>query len=189
MCGYEDAFGECSMKRMLVGILILGIGMGSTYVGVMQFYRHINASQITLPVFSSQLPPQYPQYVYQGEGLPPDILEEKVKAKPRGGPGETRRAQISAERRVATRKPAPTSNINKKVEPKKEIKTEEIKEEKPPTLQELTPAAAPITEKEQSPLSAKLIAYMDVEKMLSWLANIITIITGILIILRKRRDV
>jgi hypothetical protein len=153
----------------------------------MQFYRYIHIPQ-TLPAFSPQPPPQYPQYVYQGEGLPPDIIEEeKVKARPRIG--ETRRAQVSAERRVATRKPAPTSNVNKKIEPKKEVKAEETKEEKPPTLQELTPAAAPITEKEQSPLSAQLIAYMDVEKILSWLANIITIITGILIILRKRRDV
>ena len=90
---------------------------------------------------------------------------------------------VSTERKV--RKPAPASNVNKKIEPKKEVKAEE---EKPPILQELTLAAAPITEKEQSPLSAKLIAYMDMEKILSWLANIITIITGILIILRKRDD-
>jgi hypothetical protein len=179
------------MKRVLIGIVILGIGIGSTYVGAMQFYRYINMPQVppSLPVFSPE-PLQYPQYVYQGEGLPPDILEEeKIKAKPRGGPGETRRAQISAERRVATRKPAPTGNINKKIEPKKEIKTEEAKEEKSQTLQELTPAAAPITEKEPLLWKTKVIAYMDVEKILSWLANIITIITGILIILRKRRDV
>lgn len=174
------------MKRLLIGIVILGIGIGSTYVGVMQFYRYVYTPQIALPAFSPQPPPQ-PQYVYQGEGLPPDILEEeKVKAKPRTG--ETRRAQVSAERRTATRKPTPTSNVNKKIEPKKEKKSEEIIEEKPLTLQELTPAAAPITEKEQFPLSAKLVAYMDVEKILSWLANIITIITGVLIILRKRDD-
>jgi hypothetical protein len=146
----------------------------------------------TLPVFSPQPLSQYPQYVYQGEGLPPEVAvaieEERTKAKLRDKEVESRRRNmVSTERKV--RKPSPTGNVNKKIEPKKETNTEEIKEEKPQALQELTPAAAPITEKEQSPLSAKLIAYMDVEKMLSWLANIITIITGILIILRKRRDV
>ncbi len=175
------------MKKLILGIVILGIGIGSTYVGVMQFYRYVHAPQI-LPAFF----PRYSQYVYQGEGLPPEVAaaieEERTKARLRDKEVENRRRNmVSTERRV--RKPAPISNVSKKVEPKKEVNTGEIKEEKPLTLQEPAPVLAPITEKGQSPLSAKLIAYLDVEKILSWLANIITIITGILIILRKRHDV
>ena len=73
------------------------------------------------------------------------------------------------------------------VAPRRERKKAEVAPTLPPIEKEkVALVAEPV--KEKPLLRNKLIAYLDVEKILGWAANIITIVTGVLIILRKRKE-
>ena len=154
-------------KRLLVGIVILGIGVGSTYVAVKNFYKFYTYNPPPMLAYNKDRSLELKDYLEKKE-IKRNVCSPRV-----AGPSAP--MSTSSKRRVQTSAP------NRKI-----TRPQEKKEDAAEPLQKVMPVAAPIVEK---PLfKAKLVAYLDVEKILSWLANIITIITGVLIILRKRDD-
>lgn len=157
------------LKRILVGVIVIGIGIAASYTSFQKFYKFYTYNPSPILAYNKDRSPELKDYLEKKE------TERNVCSPRVAGPSAP--TPTSSKRRVQTSAPS-----------KKITRPQEKKEDAAEPPQKVTPVVAPITEKEQSPLSAKLIAYMDVEKILSWLANIITIITGILIILRKRDD-
>ena len=166
-------------RNLLLGLTIIIIGVASSYLTLInkskkdRLLEDIRSSQ-----FSSYQSPELPTYTYQGD-LPSGALSEHKRM---------------TERRVS-------DNISKKIEAKPQAKKKKMGAQKPFPQEKTPEVAAPVAspEKEQviirlppfsvkPPFLTRLMSQVEAERVLGWGANIITIITGILLIFRRRKE-
>ena len=186
---------------ILLGIAILSIGLGALIINFNNLYylyiyppdpfdytAHENTLKPALREISpsgqeqGDIGPQIgadskQQRVYEGRAIP------QVGA-PRGGGSERARLQVS---KKVSPKPEGVNGVKKRPKPKPApvVEEKDVSTSGPVDLAKPALVSEPVV---TASLTGRLIVYFDIEKILSWAANIITIVTGVLIILRKRRD-
>ena len=187
-------------KNILLGLTIITIGMGSFYLNFITVFKKSEPS----PTLKEEIPPaeekkeSLEQLIFPSEKEEPQQyahLGDTPLSAPPTGPGSSR-PLISRPRNAPT-------HISKKITSKER---ENVPKKRPPK-----PKPVPVVEEKEKDVSAsapvdlakpalvsepvvtvsltgRLIAYFDIEKILSWAANIITIVTGVLLILRRRKE-
>ena len=103
-------------------------------------------------------------------------------SRPRNAPTHISKKITSKERENAPKKRPPPKS---KPAPVAEEKEKDVSAFAPVDLAKPALVSEPVV---TASLTTKLVAYFDIEKILSWAANIITIVTGVLIILRRRKE-
>jgi hypothetical protein len=193
-------------KNLLLGLAIITIGMGSFYLNFITVFKKNDSvpttlkEEILLPeekketleqfIFPSekQEPQQYAHLEVEGGDTPSAPLSspgssEPLISRPRNAPTHVSKKVTSKERENAPKKRPPKAKPAPVVEEKngeKDVSTSaSVDLAKPALVSEPAITAS---------LTGRLIAYFDIEKILSWAANIITIVTGVLIILRRRKE-
>ena len=188
-------------KNILLGLTIITIGMGSFYLNFITVFKKSEPS----PTLKEEIPPaeekkeSLEQLIFPSEKEEPQQyahLGDTPLSAPPTGPGSSR-PLISRPRNAPT-------HISKKITSKER---ENVPKKRPPPKSK----PAPVAEEKEKDVSAfapvdlakpalvsepvvtvsltgRLIAYFDIEKILSWAANIITIVTGVLLILRRRKE-
>ena len=194
-------------KNILLGLTILIIGMGSFYLNFITVFKKSEPS----PTLKEEIPPaeekkeSLEQLIFPSEKEEPQQyahLGDTPLSAPPTGPGSSR-PLISRPRNAPThiskkitskeRENVPKKRPPPKAKPAPVVEEKEKEKEKEKDVSAFAPVdlAKPALVSEPVvtvSLTGRLIAYFDIEKILSWAANIITIVTGVLLILRRRKE-
>jgi hypothetical protein len=189
---------------ILLGIIILSIGLGALIINFNNLYylyiypsdpfdyiAHENALKPALreiPLSEQEqgdtglqigADSKQQRIYYEGRAIP----QPQVGA-PRGGGSERSRLHVS---KKVSPKPEGVNGVKKrpKLKPAPVVEEKDVSTSAPVVLAKSALVSEPVV---TASLTTKLIAYFDIEKILSWAANIITIVTGVLIILRRRKE-
>jgi len=203
-------------RNLLLGLTIISIGLIASFINLLNLYyfpigirfedifnytADIIESKKEAPALTEEEKESLEQLIFPSEkeefreytymsDTPPNALP------PGSGPGSPRplisrprNAPLHVSKKIT---PKERENASKKRPPKiKPAPVVEEKKDKNVSTSDRVDLAKPALVSEPvvtASLTTKLIAYFDIEKILSWAANIITIVTGVLIILRKRKE-
>jgi hypothetical protein len=189
----------------VLGLTIISIGLIASFINLLNLYyypigiRFQDIFRYNVDIIEPLLKDIFPPEQEQQEQLevedpseidiiPPQRVYEGRATQV--GPGA---ARDERQRHQVSKKVSPKSEgVSKaKKRPKPVPVVEEKSEEKDVSTSAPVALAKPALVSEPvvtASLTTKLIAYFDIEKILSWAANIITIVTGVLIILRRRKE-
>jgi len=193
-------------RNLLLGLTIISIGLIASFINLLNLYYYpigirfqdifrYNVDVIE-PLLKDIFPPEQEQQQEVEDPSEIDIIPpQRVyegRATQEVGPGA---ARDERQRHQVSKKVSPKSEGVSKAKKKPKlapvVEEKREKEEKDVSTSGTVDLAKPALVSEPvvtASLTTKLIAYFDIEKILSWAANIITIVTGVLIILRKRKE-